>query len=296
MTNHQVIFVLQNNKISQWTYRNGELKLCTKKGADKVNYEPSEYWREWKDENYFSAEDDVFDALFLSDTPDSFGALPDWATNKHKKTEWTIEKLELLSQDVLFKSSQLIVIHWGMERKISKNSTNGRPIKLHLNSSLGFVMPRMCILLRKGHFYIMGLEEAPESISLERTIKYHRSHLTEKIKQIKDELVQGFNLLDDKELSFILIGNDDSVLTEQVASALGSQLSISPLSLESFLIPYIDHLNEEPSLYINEFGVNFDGNNFLPQKGMLKKSEFNLFGYTVQNDQFMRFCIKNIAL
>ena len=286
---------MRNNKISQWLYRNGELKLCTKKGSDKVNYEPNNYWQEWQDENYFSAEDDVLDALFLSDTPDSFAPLPDWAVNKHKKTEWTIEKLELLSQDVFFKSSQLIIVHCGIERKISKNSTSNQQVKLHLNSSLGLVVPKICILLCKGYFYITGLAKAPESIAFEGKIKYHRSHLTEKIKQFKTELTQGFNLLDDKELSFILIGNEDSILTEQVASALEPQLSLS-LPFESLFTSYIDHLNIDSNLYIDEFGVNFDGINFLPQKGILKKSEFNLLGYTIQNENFMKFCIKSIAL
>lgn len=140
----QVLFIFRSGKISQWNLLRGKLVAVTVRGQHKVPYsaETSKaYWDEWKEDNMV-AEGDVYDAIFLSDTPDGFGKLPKWiCTVSKEKSAWTIEQLSLLAGEAVYKEAGLCLVQGKVKWLIgTKNADDS--IKLFLKSALEFTLPK----------------------------------------------------------------------------------------------------------------------------------------------------------
>ena len=50
-------------------------------------------------------------------------------------------------------------------------------------------------------------------------------------------------------------------------------------------------MNSDKSLLIDEFGANFDGKNYIMRAGKLEKTEFNLLGYLLKEDDLLKFFV-----
>lgn len=138
----QVLFMLRDGKISQWNLSRGKLVAATVRGQHNVPYSAetaNAYWGEWKEDNMV-ASGDVYDAIFLSESPDDFGELPKWiCANSSDKSAWTFELLSLLVSEAEYKRTGLCLVQGNVKRLIGTEKADGA-IKLFLKSSLAFTL------------------------------------------------------------------------------------------------------------------------------------------------------------
>ncbi len=140
----QVLFVLHDEKISQWNLSRGKLAAVTVRGQHKVPYSAETakaYWDDWKEDNQV-VKGDVYDAIFLSDTTNDFGALPKWiCANSKDKSVWTIEQLSLLASEAEYKETGFCLVQGKVKRFIG-TANEETAMKLYLKSSLTFALPK----------------------------------------------------------------------------------------------------------------------------------------------------------
>ncbi len=282
MEKHQVIFVLRNEQIAQYRYQDGGLAICTKKGLERIPYDPETYWNDWKEENYFSPENDVLDALFLSDSPDLFTSLPEWCFDKTKKTSWNLDSLESLAS---LWNVPFCVKFAGREQLFGK-SQNSCKLILYLRFALKVALAKLCILPLKDRFIISEMKKKGErDNSIRHETEYQQSHLQEKLRQLKKEILDSYNL-GESDLAFVLIANEDALLTKATEDALGNAL-VQTLPLESTLQQYMNDLKGDATLLVDQFGINFDDKSYLLKRNDLEKNDFSLLAYTVNYGDFM---------
>lgn len=288
MNNYQGIFVLRDNKISQWKYADGELKFCTQKSMPEYPYDSKEFWASWADEKYFSINDDILDALFLLDSRDCFDDLPAWLSPSAKQSNWSLEILHELIKDKLFSNVNLSVVVCGEELKLGQQQSDKKTCKLYFRPSLGLKIPPLRMFLFRDHLYIKSQDVSlTKAWNIVRNIKFQRSHLPEIIAQMKHDFVEGFNLPSDDALKFHLIENENEVLNSIVKQELGKQL-FSSVTIDSVLQPVIRRLSENSLMKLNEYGVNYDGKNYVLTGGKLQKAPFSLLGYTTKDEEIVQ--------
>lgn len=288
MNTYQGIFVLRDNKISQWKYADGELKFCTQKGMPEYPYDSKEFWASWADEKYFSINDNILDALFLVDSCDCFDDFPAWLSPSAKQSSWSLEILHELVKDKLFSNVNLSVVVCGEELKLGQQQSDRQTCKLYFRPSLALEISPLRMFLFRDRIYIQGQDASfTKAWNIVRNIKFQRSHLPEIIAQMKQDFVKGFNLQSDDALKFHLIENENEDLNFIVKQALGKQL-FSSVPIDSVLQPIIRRLSKNPLMKLNEYGVNYDGKNYVLKDGGLQKAPFSLLGYTVKKEEIVQ--------
>ena len=137
----QVLFVLQDGKISQWNLSRGKLAAVNNRGRSHVPYSSKTakaYWDDWKEDNQV-VDGDVYDALFLSGGPNDFGKLPKWiCANSKAKSAWTFEQLSLLANEADFKKTGLCLVQGKVKRLVGTD----KAVVLQMKSSLAFTLPK----------------------------------------------------------------------------------------------------------------------------------------------------------
>ena len=140
----QVLFVLNDGKISQWNLSRGKLEAVKSHGLLQVPYSSKTakaYWDGWKDDNQV-VDGDVYDALFLSGGPNDFGKLPKWICAGAKdKSAWTFEQLSLRANEAAFKSTGLCLVQGKVKRLVGTDKAD-KAVVLQVKSSLAFALPK----------------------------------------------------------------------------------------------------------------------------------------------------------
>ena len=287
MERHQVLFVLKGDKISQFRMADGELSQITKKGIGQVPYDSASYWREWAEDNYFSKDgEDIFDALFLADRPGAFRNLPEWCISREHRTTWCIEQLESLAS--LWEMAFSVFLA-GTEYSFGKQFGGVSSSRFYLSSSLGFAIPNLCILPLKDRIMLVSLEGTGKSeISINKSIAYQHSHLKDQLQQMMSELQAELDVKED-ELAFVMIENEDEILTHKIENALGSTLK-KIAQLKPLLDSYATELKKDASRLVDEYGVNFDDKSYMIANGGILQSDFSLLAYTMNSEDFLRHC------
>ena len=125
----QVLFVLQDGKISQWNLSRGKLEAVKSHGLLQVPYSSKTakaYWDDWKEDNQV-VDGDVYDALFLSGGPNDFGKLPKWiCANAKDKSAWTFGQLSLLANEADFKETGLCLVQGKVACRHRQGRKGGR--------------------------------------------------------------------------------------------------------------------------------------------------------------------------
>ena len=140
----QVLFVLQDGKISQWNLSRGKLESVKNHGFLQVPHSSKTakaYWDDWKDDNQV-VDGDVYDALFLSGGSNDFGKLPKWICAGVKdKSAWTVEQLALLANEAAFTSTGLCLVQ-GKDKRLVGTDKADKAVVLQVKSSLAFALPK----------------------------------------------------------------------------------------------------------------------------------------------------------
>ena len=140
----QVLFVLQDGKISQWNLSRGKLAAVNNRGRSHVPYSTETakaYWDDWKEDNQV-VDGDVYDALFFSGGPNDFGKLPKWiCANAKDKSAWTFGQLSLLANEADFKETGLCLVQGKVKRLVGTDKAD-KAVVLQVKSSLAYALPK----------------------------------------------------------------------------------------------------------------------------------------------------------
>lgn len=137
MKTYQDLFVLRDGKVTQWRLKNGQLTICEKDGFREVPYDDS-YWPNWLERMRFHPREDRTDAIFLSDLPNAFENLPEWATNLDADSAWVREDLELIGDEEDFKGRAINLLGDKEEKCLCRGTDGSKTLGLYLNSSMRF--------------------------------------------------------------------------------------------------------------------------------------------------------------
>lgn len=132
----QVLFVLRAGKIAFWKFSRGSLKHGSLNGNDWNDYTPT-FWNEWSDVNQPGESED---AILFSERQIGLSELPSWFQGTDERTsEWTLEKLSMLSNDDDFSGKGLVLCQGKVELMLA----SGDPIETYwLASSQKFAFPK----------------------------------------------------------------------------------------------------------------------------------------------------------
>ena len=117
---------------------------------------------------------------------------------------------------------------------------------------------------------------------------YQLNNMRNNIERLLQVLTEEYNLDSTLEITFVVIENDDPVVTEAVDRALerhiSKQYDLSAIMPEIIKKMYVDGIP-----LIKEFGVNFDGRNYLLTNGKVNKCDYNLLAYTLNADEIIEY-------
>lgn len=286
MERHQFIFVLQDAHIAQWRYENDKLEIRTSRGLESVEYNPEQYWQNWADENYFTPSEDVLDAFFLLDNPDAINQMPEWVFNGNGFSQLPLKTIKDLAHEKYFSNVNLVVAMAG--DLMLGDKTKSQLCRLFLRPTLQLpILSSMQMLLLQNRF-VIWMQKSEDEFQFKRSVKFQPGHLAGQIELFMDELSKVFRLKDNKSLSISLIENSLEELNKTAIACLGDALH-DTISITKILQKYMKHLDNDKSLDIMKYGVNFDGWNWISVDSTLKKNNFSLLGYTIDISDFFKF-------
>lgn len=106
------------------------------------------------------------------------------------------------------------------------------------------------------------------------------------VRKILEAVADQHNLDAADGMDISLVENADRVRTENIKKALsGSIKRIIPLN--DVLLRLVNSLRGKKELHIDDFGINYDGDSYLPRGGQLQRSAYSLLAYTVKPEEFM---------
>ena len=117
---------------------------------------------------------------------------------------------------------------------------------------------------------------------------YNVNSAVENIKHLLEMIVEEYNLDTIAEVNLIAIENEDEIISSVVLNAFGAIIK-KKISITKLMSYIIDNLKRDEKLHISEYGVNYDGKKYIPDKQGVNKEEFSLLAYTLSDDMLMKF-------
>ena len=141
---------------------------------------------------------------------------------------------------------------------------------------------RLSAFSRKGDkFELEYIDGSP-------SIVYEPQKIKNAVKYLLDGLITNYNLNDGSELEFIVIESRDAIKNKVVLDMLNAAHSAFKVqTLDNLLKFAIGRLLKDKSLYVNEFGVNYDDSCFRLKEGRLQSDDFSLTAYTLPKENVL---------
>ena len=118
--------------------------------------------------------------------------------------------------------------------------------------------------------------------------EYDPRKIRESIRRLIEKIVDENNLSNENELKFVVIENIDPVRNESVEEEIGN-LIIKKIFIGNIINETVLSLAKNPKLYIEELGVNFDGECYFLQGGELWRYEYSLLALSIEPSEIMKF-------
>lgn len=147
------------------------------------------------------------------------------------------------------------------------------------------------VVIGKSAFFVYrkdGEKFEPEYIDGNPYYRYILHNIKSSAEQLLAMLVDINNLDDENELDLVIIENSDRVRNVNVEQVLKKCVK-EKIKLSTLLLRLLQDLSEDKSLYIDEFGVNYDGECYVMKNSVLKHSKYSLLAYTVNQEMLMNY-------
>lgn len=152
-------------------------------------------------------------------------------------------------------------------------------------------MQTFYLLIGKSNLYVYEKKDNTyERLYIEGNPEYAYDLNSAKtsIEQLMDELVNEYNLDTKAEIDFIVVDNEDRIVSEVMQKVLGEYQS-KVYEIDFLMKLVAGKLQRDSKMMIDKFGINFDGKNYLLSDGGIVKNDFNLLGYTLNEDDLMKY-------
>lgn len=152
-------------------------------------------------------------------------------------------------------------------------------------------MQTFYLLIGKSNLYVYEKKDNTyERLYIEGNPEYAYDLNSDKtsIEQLMDELVNEYNLDTKAEIDFIVVDNEDRIVSEVMQKVLGEYQS-KVYEIDFLMKLVAGKLQRDSKMMIDKFGINFDGKNYLLSDGGIVKNDFNLLGYTLNEDDLMKY-------
>lgn len=149
-------------------------------------------------------------------------------------------------------------------------------------------MIKFYLTICKNKFYLFDDNRKPVYIDGEAFFDYETNKIREAANRLTDKIVDENNLSDKNELKFYVIENSDVALNESFAKSQGERIA-KKFSLNELLRKTIAELAKNPKLYVAEFGVNYDGECYSTENGLLTKRDYSLLALTIEPTALIKF-------
>ena len=118
--------------------------------------------------------------------------------------------------------------------------------------------------------------------------EYDPRKIRESVNRLIEKIVDENNLSDKNDLKFVVVENIDPVRNESVEEEIGNLIS-KKIFIGDIINETVFSLAKNPKLYIEELGVNFDGECYFLQSGELYRDEYSLLALSIDSSEIMKF-------
>lgn len=149
-------------------------------------------------------------------------------------------------------------------------------------------MMKFYLAICKNKFYLFDDGRKPVHIDGEIFFEYETNKIREASDRLTEKIVDENNLSDKSEVKFFVVENGDAALNESFSKAQ-DELITKKFSLNELLRKTIFDLAKNPKLYISELGVNYDGECYRTENGLLTKRDYSLLALTIEPATLLKF-------
>lgn len=149
-------------------------------------------------------------------------------------------------------------------------------------------MMKFYLAICKNKFYLYDEARKPVHIDGNPFFDYERNKIREATLELTEKIVDDNNLANKNELKFLVVGNSDAVLNESFAKAQGNLIA-KKYPLNELLRKTIRELAKNPKLYVNELGVNYDGECYNVENEILTAREYSLLALSIEPKELLNF-------
>ena len=116
---------------------------------------------------------------------------------------------------------------------------------------------------------------------------YSINAIRDYMKRLSAFIYEEYNLEHEEEMAFTLIDNENKIISDAIVNTLSGHI-IEKINVECLIKYIILELQRDEKLYISEYGVNYDGRNYILKGNEIIKSDFSLLGYTLDCEEIIR--------
>lgn len=149
-------------------------------------------------------------------------------------------------------------------------------------------MMKFYLAICKNKFYLYDEARKPVHIDGNPFFDYERNKIREATFELTEKIVDDNNLANKNELKFLVVENSDAVLNESFAKAQGNLIA-KKYPLNELLRKTIRELAKNPKLYVNELGVNYDGECYNVENEILTAREYSLLALSIEPKELLNF-------
>lgn len=118
--------------------------------------------------------------------------------------------------------------------------------------------------------------------------RYSINNVRNDVNRLLNSLVKEFNMDTRAEIMLVVIDNEDDITSRSIEASI-KEYTVDKYDISTLMLKVLKTLDKDSSLLINEFGVNFDGKNYIQKDDRIVKKGFNLLGYTLDEDDLMKY-------
>ena len=108
------------------------------------------------------------------------------------------------------------------------------------------------------------------------------------VKRFFEIIIEEYNLDTIGEIDFIVIDNEDELISDVMLNAFGEQVK-KRIEIEHLMLEILERIGRDEKLRIFEYGINFDDKKYLLKNNNAVKEDFSLLAYTLTDDMLTKF-------
>ncbi len=148
-------------------------------------------------------------------------------------------------------------------------------------------MTKFYLAVCKNKFYVYDEARKPFHVEGEPFFAYNVNKIRAAVAKLWEQIADEQNL-DKNEINFLIVSNSDNVRNESLSKELGTAI-VKTYALDELIRSALTELAKNPKLHINEFGLNYDGECYHFDNGLLIHDDFSLLALSIEPSELLKF-------